>query len=74
VRNPKGVSFELNQKTLSQLATAKGACIATIAGAAAGLLGWFLLVLSNRALLIKEEQELVSPSMIKTGSHDAESE
>ena len=72
VRNPKGISFELDRKTLRQLATAKGAWIATIAGAGAGLLGWFLLALANRASLIKEEQDDASPPMLATESHDAD--
>ena len=71
VRNPKDISFELDRKTLSQLAMAKGAWIATIAGAGVGLLGWFLLALANRASLIKEEQEDSSPPMLATESHDA---
>ena len=57
VRNPKDISFKVDQKTLNKITTAKGAWIAAIAGASAGLLGWFLLTLANRASLVREERE-----------------
>ena len=57
VHNAKDISFEVDQKTLNKITTAKGAWIAAIAGAGAGLLGWFLLALANRASLVREERE-----------------
>ncbi len=63
VRNPKDISFEVDQKTLDKMTTAKGACIAAIAGAGVGLIGWCLLSLANRASLVKDEGENESPSI-----------
>lgn len=63
VRNPKDISFEVDQKTLNKITTAKGAWIAALAGAGAGLCGWFLLALANRASLVREERAGESPPL-----------
>ena len=68
VRNPKDISFEIDQKTLNKITTAKGAWIAVIAGAGVGLIGWFLLALANRASLVREEREDRSPSLQSSDS------
>ena len=71
VRNPKDISFEVDQKALSRIATAKGAWIAAIAGAGAGLLGWLLLALANRAALVREERDDRSPPLHISESTDS---
>ena len=71
VRNPKDISFDLDQKTLNEITTAKGAWIAAITGAGLGLFGWLLLALANRASLVREEREdtaTPSPSAESTQS------
>ena len=65
VRQPKSISLELNKETVSRLATPKSAGIAMIAGAAAGLIGWGVIALANRAKLVRQERELPSPSQLK---------
>lgn len=71
VRNPKNISFEVDQKTLNKITTAKGAWIAAIAGASAGLFGWFLLALANRASLVREERDNESPPLRTSESTDS---
>lgn len=71
VRNPKDISFEVDQETLTKITTAKGAWIAAIAGAGAGLFGWFLLALANRASLVREERENESPPLRTSESTDS---
>ena len=71
VRNPKNISFEVDQKTLNRIATVKGAWIAAIAGAGAGLLGWVLLALANRASLVREEREDRLSSLHTSDSTDS---
>ena len=66
LRNPKSISFEVDQQTLSRLSTPKAAGIAAIAGAAAGLLGWGLLALANRATLVKQASEHPAPRLIES--------
>ena len=71
VRNPKDISFDVDQKTLNRITTAKGAWIAAIAGAGVGLFGWFLLALANRASLVKEEWEDTSTPPRRTESTES---
>ncbi|MDE0299809.1 MAG: hypothetical protein OXN17_14335 [Candidatus Poribacteria bacterium] len=71
VRNPKDVSFEIDQKTLNRITTAKGACIAAVAGAGVGLLGWLLLAIANRTSLVMEKPEAKSPPLRTSNSNDA---
>lgn len=68
VRNPKDISFDVDQKTLNKITSPKGACMAAIAGAGVGLFGWFLLALANRASFVREDRKDTS-----TPSHTAES-
>ena len=72
VHNAKDISFEVDQKTLSKITTAKGAWIAAIAGAGAGLLGWFLLALANRSSLVREERKDRLSSLHTSDSTDSE--
>lgn len=72
VHNAKDISFEVDQKTLNKITTAKGAWIAAIAGAGVGLLGWFLLALANRASLVREERKERLPSLHTSDSTDSE--
>ncbi len=71
VRNPKDISFEVDQKTLNKITTAKGAWIAALAGAGAGLCGWFLLALANRASLVREDPVKESPPLQTSKSADS---
>lgn len=71
VRNPKDISFEVDQNTLNEITTAKGAWIAAIAGAGAGLFGWFLLALANRTSLVRKEREDESPLLRTSESTDS---
>lgn len=70
IRNPKDISFDVDQKTLNKITSAKGACIAAIAGAGVGLFGWFLLALANRASLVREEREDTSTPSRTTESSE----
>ncbi|MCZ6681439.1 MAG: hypothetical protein O7E52_29850 [Candidatus Poribacteria bacterium] len=65
-RNPKSISCEFDEKTLKKIVTGKAAGIAAVAGAAAGLLGWFALVVASRAALVRSEAEVSSPPLLES--------
>ena len=66
LRNPRNISCEFDEETLKKLETGKAAGLAIAAGAAAGLLGWFALVVVGRAALVKEEADTPSPSVLES--------
>ena len=64
VRNIKNLSCELDQETMDQIATPRGAGIAMCVGAGVGLLGWCLISIT-RALAIPriKQNDSTTPSI-----------
>ena len=74
VRNIKNLSCEVDRQTLDRLATPKGAGIAMCAGAAAGLLGWFVISVMRSLSVPSKEQKGAQVPPIATEDVGAETE
>lgn len=70
IKNINNVSCSVDRETLDEFATPKGAAIAVCAGAAAGLVGWFV-VSVMRALAVSNRKE-DEPSSAAISSEDTE--
>jgi len=70
IKNINNISCSVDRETLDQFATPRGAAIAVCAGAAAGLVGWFV-VSVMRALAVpnREDEE---PAVAALSSEDVE--
>ena len=73
LRKPKGISCEVDEKTLRKIVTPKAAGIAAAAGAAVGLLGWSAAALASRVAIIKRETENPSPPLLESETTSADS-
>lgn len=75
IKNINNISCSVDRETLDQFATPRGAAIAVCAGAAAGLVGWFV-VSVMRALTVSNREEdepsaaAISDEDVGTGSEN----
>ncbi len=70
IKNINNISCAVDRETLDQFATPRGAAIAVCAGAAAGLVGWFV-VSVMRALTVSNSED-DEPSVDAISSEDVE--
>ncbi len=73
LRNPRSISCEFDEETFKKIETGKAAGIAIAAGAAAGLVGWGILVLMGKAALVKKETEPQPPRQLESDSASGDS-
>ena len=72
LRNPKSVSFEIDEEVLERMETGKAAGIAVVAGAFAGFIGWLLLVVVGRAALVKAAEQPTPVLRIESDADQSE--
>ena len=66
VKNINNITCSIDKDTLDEFVTPRGAAIAVCAGAAAGLLGWFLVSVMRALAVSAKNQEDVSMTSIST--------
>ena len=72
IKNINNISCSVDRETLDQFATPRGAAVAVCAGAAAGLVGWFV-VSVMRALAVPNRED-DAPSIAAVSSEEVETE
>lgn len=66
IKNINNISCSVDQETLDQFATPRGAAVAVCAGAAAGLVGWFIVSVMRALAVSAREQDESSAAAISS--------
>ena len=74
VKNINNISCTVDQDTLDQFVTPKGAAVAVCAGAAVGLLGWFVVTVMRAVAISTTEQDDSTVAAISAEDSEATQE